>query len=1180
MKTSMLTVCITALCFESVGLADVSVLVTEVDVYPESVGHILMEVPGPVLTGDPGLPPTEGVYRSPSPIFGQYELGTVQIVLREVRQRPLADPPPVVTTVGPDELQNFEVMAVGTAVVTGASFSGEPVPVELWGPVQTIARGKADQTTGVFDTEIISMNLRGEIPGMGSVWLQESPTLASLGQVSITDVGGGVLSVDSFFDVHTELSVDGETWRAANDVVRVELVQAWLICGVGPSQVHVTFEGTQEGHADDDDMDGYDEVETEILELDLRGHSAMGPALIGLRMGFRSLGEIEERINAESGWLEVAPFNGGGTAADSFFDVWPEIRLGNQVLGTPMTLPVETLIAHKPPQDGERYVNPYLRPVELIDPATGQGTGLFVVRQLYQPAPTVEHDYFAKSQMDIGLEIPSLGILNIALKGPSDVDVYFEGPFDGDAVDDDLNGRDEVTTQMKTLQLAGNHPALGDVYLNLSLQQISLGQIEEDSDAQTGRLDVPPFSATGTAHSYYDLFFEIEIPALPLTLHNQQPMRIAGTITHKPPGPQDELIMSEGPISLYNENGEPTGIFLTEAIHRPRPSVVEIDEFAESVGHILIEVPGPVRTLDPGLPATDGAYRSPSSIFGQYEWPEIQIMLQDVRQRPLADPPPVVTTVGPDEIQNFELMAPGTAVVTGRGFSGEPVAVELRGPVQTIVRGKADQTTGQFDAEIVSMNLSGEVPGVGTVWLQESPTLASAGQVAITDGGGGVFSIDSFFDVHTELSVDRGDTWLAANDGVRVELVQPHLIGAVGPSQVHVKFEGAQEGHADDDDMDGYDEVETELVDLDLRGHSAMGPTLIGLRTYVPSLGEIEERINAQSGLLEVAPFDSEGVPADSFFDVWPEISLGGQALITASTLPMETLIAHKPPEDGERYVNPYLSPVELIDPATGQGTGLFVLRQVYQPAPTVEHDYFPYGQMVLGLVLPSGDPLNVVMKGPGSVDVYFEGPLHGDAVDDDLNGRDEVTTQFKSLQMIGYHWALGLVYLNLNSQQISLGQIEENSDTTPGRLDVPPFSGAGTAHSYFDLFVEVQIPALGLILHNEEPMRISANITEKPPDPEDLFYGLPDVQLLNESGEPRGWVAGMLMLRSGPCERCGDFDGSGLMDYVDLRVFADSWLWEASPGDTNNLADFDCDGRICLSDFAMFASRWRQACP
>ncbi|MHC4865896.1 MAG: hypothetical protein ACYTEX_17580 [Planctomycetota bacterium] len=51
-------------------------------------------------------------------------------------------------------------------------------------------------------------------------------------------------------------------------------------------------------------------------------------------------------------------------------------------------------------------------------------------------------------------------------------------------------------------------------------------------------------------------------------------------------------------------------------------------------------------------------------------------------------------------------------------------------------------------------------------------------------------------------------------------------------------------------------------------------------------------------------------------------------------------------------------------------------------------------------------------------------------------------------------------------------------------------------------------------------------------------------------------------------------------MDYVDLRVFADSWLWEASPGDTNNLADFDCDGRICLSDFAMFASRWRQACP
>jgi hypothetical protein len=443
-----------------------------------------------------------------------------------------------------------------------------------------------------------------------------------------------------------------------------------------------------------------------------------------------------------------------------------------------------------------------------------------------------------------------------------------------------------------------------------------------------------------------------------------------------------------------------------------------------------------------------------------------------------------------------------------------------------------------------------------------------------------LFSVESFFDVYTELSVDGGDTWLPSTNGARVELVQPHLIGAVGPSEVHVTFEGTQEGQADDDDTDGYDEVETELVDLDLRGHSAMGPALIGLRTDVLSIGEIAELINAQPGLLEVAPFDGGGVAAESFFDVWPEIRLGGQVLVTPMTLPVETSIAHKPPQDGERYVNPYPRPVELIDPATGQGTGLFVVRQVYQPAPTVEHDSFPKSQMVLGLQVPSVGNLNITMKGPSTVDVYFEGPMEGNAVDDDLNGRDEVTTQMKTLQLEGHHPALGDVYLNLNSQQISLGQIEENSDAQTGRLDVPPFSLTGTGESFFDLFVEIQIPALGMSLHNEQPMRISANITHKPPDSEDLFYGLLDVSLLDESGEPTGYIASTMMFRSGPCDRCSDFDGSGFINYVDLRVFADSWLWEASPGDTNNLADFDCDGRIYSTDFAIFASRWLQACP
>jgi hypothetical protein len=56
--------------------------------------------------------------------------------------------------------------------------------------------------------------------------------------------------------------------------------------------------------------------------------------------------------------------------------------------------------------------------------------------------------------------------------------------------------------------------------------------------------------------------------------------------------------------------------------------------------------------------------------------------------------------------------------------------------------------------------------------IRESPTKASTGKTTITDIGGGMWHIDSFFDVFTELSVDGGMTWIpkAGNRGTRVNL--------------------------------------------------------------------------------------------------------------------------------------------------------------------------------------------------------------------------------------------------------------------------------------------------------------------------------------------------------------------------------------------------------------------------
>jgi hypothetical protein len=62
--------------------------------------------------------------------------------------------------------------------------------------------------TDTFDTEMLSMGLIGGGPFM----IRESPTRASLGRTSVVPDGGGY-RIDSFFDIFTELSVDGgQTW--------------------------------------------------------------------------------------------------------------------------------------------------------------------------------------------------------------------------------------------------------------------------------------------------------------------------------------------------------------------------------------------------------------------------------------------------------------------------------------------------------------------------------------------------------------------------------------------------------------------------------------------------------------------------------------------------------------------------------------------------------------------------------------------------------------------------------------------------------------------------------------------------------------------------------------------------------------------------------------------------------
>ncbi len=80
-----------------------------------------------------------------------------------------------------------------------------------------------------FIIEILSMDLVGEpefaIPGTSSgLRIRLSPTISSVGWITIEDIDVNDFEIDSFFDVFTEISVDGGAWKPASGSIRTDLI--------------------------------------------------------------------------------------------------------------------------------------------------------------------------------------------------------------------------------------------------------------------------------------------------------------------------------------------------------------------------------------------------------------------------------------------------------------------------------------------------------------------------------------------------------------------------------------------------------------------------------------------------------------------------------------------------------------------------------------------------------------------------------------------------------------------------------------------------------------------------------------------------------------------------------------------------------------------------------------------
>ncbi|MFC2024764.1 hypothetical protein ACFLTJ_04265, partial [Chloroflexota bacterium] len=335
----------------------------------------------------------------------------------------------------------------------------------------------------------------------------------------------------------------------------------------GPTTVHVFFEGEAEGDARDNDGDGRDEVSTEIVAMQLTGTSPLGPMEVHLNPDIPSIGEIEEINNDTPGLLDLPPFTTSGTA-DSFFDVFFEIEVGEFVFRTDRPKRMESVIRHKPPEEGATYENPELIP--LVD-LYGQPTGFFIGSAHHTPNPPPplppEVDYFPESQAEVILVAPTGQQSVVGLSGPTTVHVFFEGEAEGDARDNDGDGRDEVQTEIVEMQLTGTSP-LGPMEIHLNPDIPSIGEIEENSNNTPGLLDLPPFTSSGTADSFFDVFFEIEVGEF--VFRTDRPKRMETTIRHKPPR-EGNTYQNPELIPLVDLFGQPTGFFIGSAHHTPNP---------------------------------------------------------------------------------------------------------------------------------------------------------------------------------------------------------------------------------------------------------------------------------------------------------------------------------------------------------------------------------------------------------------------------------------------------------------------------------------------------------------------------------------------------------------------------------------------------------------------------------
>ncbi|MBI2928473.1 MAG: HYR domain-containing protein, partial [Verrucomicrobia bacterium] len=705
----------------------------------------------------------------------------------------------------------------------------------------------------------------------------------------------------------------------------------------GPTTIHVDI--GPKGEADDNDGNGLDDATTEMVQLDLTGSSPrLGPVHLRLRPATkhplkRSTGTIEETANIVPGILNLPPFAAAGTAV-SEFEVYFEIEVGGQLYHHDVPKRMRTTITHKPPGEGETYEFP--EEIPLLNEQDGE-TGIKIVAARHTPNPPVEIDRFQNSQAQLSLAQPTGLTAVFTVDGPTVVRVKV--PPDGTAADTDGDGLDQVPAEMIELTLAGISP-LGDVQVMLNPERPTFGEIEEMENKTPGKLNVPPF-AEGTANSRFLVFVLVKL-ANGVVLHNEAPILMQTTITHKPPAPGESYTNPfTAAIELFDASGNRTGFKLVKEIHTPVPP--EIDLFPYSLGRFTLELPdGKTDTIVVRGRTTMAVGTSPDG------W------ARDTDNNKLDQVPLEMTGL----------------TLSGQSQSFGPVTVVLRSPTKHPnqrsvgeIEERKNTHTGRLDLapfapggtadSFINVFFEIRVPRLDLVLHNEVPKRMRTVIAHKPPGPNEAYEDPEVIELLNEGNQRTGIKISKAThipDPLEIDKF-PHSLALLtfqlpngqtesgrfsGDTIVKVRI--PPDGTAADTDGDGKDDVPTEM-EMVLEGKTSVGPVII--RTTRPARGEIEETANGLSGRLDISPFAGQGT-ADSFFDVPFEVQVGDTVYHTANPLRMASEITHKPPRPRDRYENPFTEPIELLT-ASGDPTGFKLVREIHVPNTRVVPERKPH---------------------------------------------------------------------------------------------------------------------------------------------------------------------------------------------------------------------------------------------